>query len=219
MSTEVLSYYDVVNQLPADTVVTFHDTSWEDYEELLARVGETAGMRISYGDGTLTVMTVSSEHESYERFIDRLVSLLSVRLRVNVRFFGSATMKKQKARRGLEPDGCFYVQTADALGKRLQLDFEVDPPPDIAVEIDVHHESLSKFPIYAVLGVPEIWRYDGSQLTIHLRDNDKYVAAGQSRGLPILTGELLTDFLRRLRDDGELKAMLAFEEWLKTQQS
>src|SRR5438132_3493026 len=140
MSTTIdtSKHYDIVTQLPADTVLTFHDASWEDYEELLEQVGEASGKRISYREGTLTVMTLSAEHENYARFIDRMVNLVGVRLRINIRFFGSATMKKQNRRKGLEPDACFYVQTADALGKRIQLDFEVDPPPDIAVEIDVH---------------------------------------------------------------------------------
>jgi Uma2 family endonuclease len=219
VSTQILSYYDVVNQLPADTVVAFHDVSWEDYEKLLEQVGEASGLRISYGDGTLTVMTLSSEHESYERFIESLVSLVRVRLRLNIRFFGSATMKKRKPRKGLEPDACFYVQTADALGKRIQLDFEVDPPPDIAVEIDLHHQSLSKFPIYAALGVGEIWRYDGRELTIHLLEVEHYLTVSQSRALPMLTSQILTDFLRRLRDDGELDAILAFYEWLQSRGS
>ena len=214
MSVQTLTYYEIVSQLPADTVIAFHDVSWDEYEDLLDQVGEPAGLRISYGDGTLTVMTLSSVHESYAKFIEALIGVLRVRLRLNIRFFGSATMKKRKPRKGLEPDACFYVQTADALGKRIDLDFEVDPPPDIAVEIDIHHESRSKFPIYAALGVPEIWRYDGHALTIHLLEGEKYRETTQSPALSMLTSDLLTDFLTRLRDDGELKALLAFDEWV-----
>jgi Uma2 family endonuclease len=219
MITQTASYYDIVSQLPADTVVTFHDVGWEEYEDLLEQVGEASGLRISFNEGRLTVKTLSTEHEKYARFLEKLLTVLSLRRRINILSFGGATMKKSKRRKGLEPDACFYVQTADLLGKRIQLDFEVDPPPDIAVEIDVHHDSLSKFAIYAALGVPEIWRYDGQQLTIYLLQEDTYVTSAQSQALPLLTSQILTEFLTRLRDEGEFQTLLAFDEWLQSHQS
>ncbi len=217
MTTQTASYYDIVTQLPADTVVTFHGVSWQEYEELLEQVGESSGLRISYDHGRLTVMTLGTEHEKYARFLEKLLTVLSLRRRINILSFGGSTMKKAKQGKGLEPDACFYVQTADLLGKRIQLDFEVDPPPDIAVEIDVHHDSSSKLPIYAALGVPEIWRYDGHELTIYLLQQGQYLTVPQSQALPLLTSHVLTDFLTRLREEGELQALLAFDEWLQSQ--
>jgi Uma2 family endonuclease len=215
MSTQTLSYYDLVIQLPEDTVLIRHGVSWEEYEELLEQVGEASGLRISFDSGALKVMTLSPEHESYARFIDSLIGVIRLRLRINIRFFGSSTMKKSKRRKGLEPDACFYVQSADMLGNRIQLDFETDPPPDIAVEIDVHHDSRDKLNIYAALGVPELWRYDGEELMISVLEEDHYVTATHSQALPLLTSQILTDFLTRLRDEGELQALLAFDEWLQ----
>ncbi len=218
MTVQTASYYDIVTKLPSDTVVTFHGVSWDEYEDLLEQVGESSGLRISFDQGTLAVMTLSTEHENYARFLEKLLGFISVRLRLNIRSFGSATMRKRKKGKGNEPDACFYVQRAEALGNRIHLDFEVDPPPDIAVEIDVHHDSSSKLSIYAALGVPEIWRYDGEHLTISVLQQDRYVAVPQSRSLPFLTGEILTEFLTRLRTDGELPALLAFDQWLQSQQ-
>lgn len=219
MITQTVSYYDIVSQLPADSVVIFHDVSWDEYQDLLEQVGEAHGLRLSYDNGTLNVMTLSTEHENYARFIESLVRLISLRLRLNIRFFGGSTMKKAKRRKGLEPDACFYVQSADLLGTRMQLDFEVDPPPDIAVEIDVHHDSLSKFSIYAALGVPEIWRYDGQEMTISVLQEGRYATVTQSQALPLLTSQILTEFLTRLREEGEFQAILAFDEWLQSRQS
>lgn len=217
MTIETLSHFEIITQLPADTVVTFHGVSWEEYEQLLDQIGEASGLRISYINGTLQVMTLSPEHEKYAEFIKRLVSQVSFRLRINILFFGSMTMKRQRSR-GKEPDACFYVQNAALIGNRVQLDFASDPPPDIAVEIDVHHESLSKFPIYAALGVPEIWHFDGHQLTIHHLHQEAYVTAETSLALPLLTSRTLTEFLTRLREEGEFQTILAFDEWLQTQQ-
>jgi Uma2 family endonuclease len=216
MISETTDYYAVVSQMPEDTVVIFHDVPWEEYEELLAQVGEAPGLRISYDDGTLKVLTLSSEHEKYTRFIEKLVTLLSLRLEIRILSFGSATMKKSKRRKGNEPDCCFYVQTAAALGKRIKLDFAVDAPPDIAVEVDVHHASQEKFSIYAALGVPEIWRFDGQQLFIHMWQEDQYVEAEVSRALPMLTSRILTEYLTRMREEGEFEAIIAFDEWLQS---
>lgn len=216
MTTQTRTYYEIVSHLPSNAVVIFHDADWEDYEELLDQVGEASHLRISFSDGTLQVMTLSTEHENYARFIERMVGALSLRLRINIRFFGGATMKRSRQRKGFEPDACFYVQTADALGNRVSLDFETDPPPDIAVEIDVHHDSLSKFPIYVALGVPEIWRFDGEELAMYHLEQDRYERAESSLALPFLTDRLLTEFLSRMRKQGEFQTILAFDEWLQT---
>jgi len=215
--TETLTPYEIVSQLPADTVVTFHAVSWEEYEELLEQVSEASGLRLSYDDGTLQAMTLSYEHENYACFLDKLITVISLRTRINIRSFGSATMKKRKVQKGNEPDACYYVQSANLIGNRMDIDINTDPPPDVAVEIDVHHDSRSKLSIYASLGVPEIWRYDGRQMTIYHRTQGEYVPAEASLALPLLTSAVLTEFLARLRDEGESQAILAFDEWLSAQ--
>ncbi len=210
-------YHEIVTHLPTNTVVIFHDVGWDEYEHLLDQVGESRGLRISYIDGTLQVMSPSAKHESYVRFLEKLSAVISLRLRINILSFGSSTMKKQKARQGLEPDACFYVQTAALIGNRMQFDFATDPPPDIAVEIDIHHGSIYKFPIYAALGVPEIWQFDGQQPTIHQLAQDTYIVTETSRALPLLTNHVLTEFLTGLRDEGEFQTILAFDRWLQTE--
>lgn len=221
MSTQIISQaeaiVEMIDRMPADSVLIQHDVSWNDYEELLDAVGEASGLRICYDEGTLQVMSPSSKHEYVTKLIERLVDRISMRQRIKVLFYGSATLKKQSEQKGAEPDACFYVQTADAVGKKDQIDFNTDPPPDVVLEIDIHHESISKFPIYAAFGVPELWRYDGETLTIyHLRDG-QYVVADVSRALPIFTSAVLTQFLARSPKEDQYDVVLAFEEWLKGQ--
>ncbi|MFN0112451.1 MAG: Uma2 family endonuclease [Blastocatellia bacterium] len=98
----------------------------------------------------------------------------------------------------------------------MNLDFEVDPPPDFVVEVDIHHASTDNEPIYSALGVPEIWRYDGDRMAILHLQNETSVVTEISRALPMLTAEILTEYLNRLRNDGEFAAILAFNEWLRT---
>lgn len=216
MSTELINYFETIKKLPDDSFVAWNDVSWEEYEDILLQVGEASGLRISYDNGTLQVMTLSSEHEHYVRFIESLMTTLRLRLRLNILSFGSATMKKKRRRKGSEPDACFYVRNADALGSRIRIDFETDPPPDIVVEVDIHHDSSAKFPIYAALGVSEIWRYDGKEMTIYHLQQDYYVATESSLSLPFLTSLLLTQSLDRLSREGDLPSLLAFDEWLQS---
>jgi len=143
------------------------------------------------------------------------MTAITLRLRINILSFGSATMRKQGERKGNEPDACFYVQTADQIGNRLSLDFATDPPPDTAIEVDVHHDSRDKLPIYAALGVPEVWRFDGKAVAIYLLEHLGYRESQTSLALPILTNRLLTDTLVRVGSEGELKALIAFDEWLQ----
>jgi len=215
-SAPTTDYYEIVSKLPPATDLIFHNASWEDYEELLDQVGEASGLRISYNNGELQVMTLSAEHEKYVRFFEALMTAIRIRLRIKILSFGSATMKKSRRLKGKEPDACFYVQTADALGARIQLDFETDPPPDIAVEVDVYHVSRDMFSIYAGLGVPEIWHYDGLALSIYKLQDGAYVEVAVSPALPMLTSQILADFLNRLRAEDEYQTLLAFDEWLQS---
>ena len=222
MSTQIISQteaiVEMIGRMPADSVLIQHDVSWNDYEELLDAVGEASSLRICYDEGTLQVMSPSSKHENRAILIERLVDLLSIRQRIKVLFYGSTTIKKQREQKGAEPDACFYVQTADAVGTKEQIDFNTDPPPDVVVEIDIHHESISKFPIYAAFGVPELWRDDGEMLTIYHLCDGQYVLSDASQALPILTSAVLTNFLGRSPKEDQYDIVLAFEEWLKARQ-
>ena len=114
-----------------------------------------------------------------------------------------------------EPDACSYVQSAALVGNRVQLDFTNDPPPDIVAEVDINHDSLSKFPFHAALGVTEIWRYYGQSLVIYRLEQDRYMTSGASLALPMLTGGVLTEFLSRSRSEDQYETLVAFEIWFE----
>ena len=214
MSAVAESYMDAIAALPENATLELRDVAWADYENLLAEVGEASGLRISYDTGIIKVMTLSSEHENYAEFIKRLVDRIGFVFRLKILCFGSATMKRRRQDKGAEPDACFYIQSAPLLGHKIKIDFNADPPPDVVVEIDIHHESLDKFPIYAALGVPEIWRYNGSQGDFYALENGAYQKIETSRALPLLTSAILTDFLNRVPEEGQYETLLAAEEWL-----
>jgi Uma2 family endonuclease len=217
MSTQTSSYYEIVSRLPPGAVTIFTDVSWDEYECLLEQVGEASHLRISFDNGALQVMTLSDQHERYASFLKGVITVIQLRLRISIASFGSMTMRKPQQRKGLEADACFYVQNEHRIGRRLRLDLRTDPPPDIAVEVDVHHNSMNKLGTYAALGVPELWRFDGKALTIYLLDENSYRESETSLALPFLTSRVLTDAVLRLNTDGETAALVAFDKWLQEQ--
>jgi Uma2 family endonuclease len=210
-------YKKMLERLPSGSSLILPQMTWADYEELLKEVGEARGLRISYNEGVIKIMTVSIEHEGLAFFVNNLVNLISYVLRIKILFFGSATMKKIREEKGGEPDVCFYVQSVSRLRNPARPDYSVDPPPDVVVEIDIHHKSdEDKFAIYAALGVPEMWIYEKKKVSFYLLRKGKYVLARKSKALPILTSKVLTEFINRAQREDQYETLLAFEKWLNT---
>ena len=131
---------------------------------------------------------------------------------------GSATFKQKRKAKGVEPDECFYVQNAGRVIGKRQIDLDVDPPPDIVVEIDIN-ESLSKFPLYAALGVPELWRYDGQHAQIYGLAGQTYIEVLASRAFPILTGNALGQYIEQSKTEGQSAALVKFRQWVRASQT
>lgn len=216
MSTETVDYLDAIAHLPAGAILRLPSVSWEEYEALLSDLTEWPGMRVSYDDGKVEIMSPSPEHEEYKEFVLRLVQVLSDESGITLETRGSATYRQKRLMKGAEPDTCFYVQNASRIIGKRTIDLEVDPPPDVVVEIDMTNESLSKFNIYAAFGVPEIWRYDGQQAHIYQLANQTYAEMTASRAFPALTAIALTEFIEQSKTQGQTAALIAFRQWWKS---
>lgn len=205
----------LIERLPPGSTLILTNQTWENYEKLLNEIGEASGLRTSFNKGNLEIMTLSTTHESYSEMVGRFVDRITIFSNVDILFFGSATLKKSRAEKGSEPDACFYVQNAAAIGEKISVNFAIDPPPDVVVEIDWKHDSLYKFPIYAALNVPEIWRYDGYKAAFYKLEEERYVEIENSVALPMLSAQVLSDFLNRNGKESQSKILRDFEEWLK----
>lgn len=217
MTTAVsTNYAEIVAQLPAGSEIYLREQTWADYEDIIESIGEASGLRISFDGRNVKIMTLSTKHEKYVRLIEMLITALSLKNRKRILHFGSATIKSSRPERGSEPDCCFYVQNAELVARLDTIDFSRDVPPDVVVEIDIHHFSLDKFEVYSKLKVPEFWLYDGERMKIYWLENGNYSAVKKSLALPILTDEVLTDFLNRLEKSDQYEILLAFEKWLES---
>ncbi|HLG16125.1 MAG TPA: Uma2 family endonuclease [Blastocatellia bacterium] len=217
MSIESADYLGVIGHLPEGAMLRLEQVSWDDYEQLLDDLAAQSGVRVTFNAGSVEIMSPTHEHEKFRGFITRMAQILSEELGVVLEALGSTTYKLKRLLQGVEPDECFYVEHAsDIIGKK-GIDLNVDPPPDIVVEIDITSDSLSKFPIYAALGVPEIWRYDGEQTTMHQLTDAGYVEIPASRSFPVLTAQALTEFIGQSKTQGQTVALAAFRQWVREQ--
>ncbi len=215
---ERLNYLDAIAHLPAGGTLIFQRVSWEEYEKLLVDLGPGYPSRISYDHGRLEVAMPLPIHETLKDLLVRLMQVLSDELGMDFEALGSTTFSYKDWLQGLEPDACFYVQNIERVLGVRRFDPSAPPPaPDIAVEIDIISESLSRFPIYANLGVPEIWRYDEHEVCIYHLSETGYVEAAASRAFPFLTGKVLFDLLERSITVGQSAALREFRQWVKAQ--
>ena len=150
---------------PAQRLV-LHHAAWSTYEAMLREL-DGRHLRITFAEGSLEIMTLSYEHEKYGRLFDKLVTLLSLGLRVPIASGGSPTLKSSLRDKGLEPDQCYWIKHERRMRDRTAFDGETDPAPELAIEVDVTHSSLDRLAIYAALGVPEVWRFDGLRLLVY----------------------------------------------------
>ena len=201
-------------ELPEQKVI-LHGISWDTYERLLADNDERRVPRLAYDRGVLEAMSPSAEHEGIARNIAMIVSVVAEELEIDVFDAGSTTFKRADLERGFEPDGCFYVQHERRIRGQRRIDLTVDPPPDLVIEVDVTSPSLNKLPVYASIGVSEVWRHAGERLAILVLDGERYVEVATSRVLPPLNAELLSDLVEASRTQGRTVWMRALRDWVR----
>src|SRR5208337_1637637 len=139
------------------------DVDWEGYRSLLNILGDRP-VRVTYDRGTLELMTPLPIHERYKSLFGRLIEMLTEELDLDLYSFGSTTLGREVINRGLEPDECFYISSARKIRDSKNIDLEFDPPPDLAIEIDITGNSGRRLSIYGVLKIPEVWQFDGEIL-------------------------------------------------------
>jgi Uma2 family endonuclease len=206
---------DAIEHLPSGAALLLPNVTWEEYERLQNELGESSDLRIFFDRGKVEIMSILAEHEEYADLLQALIRELTRMLGWKLETRGSATLKRQMRARGAEPDGSCYIQNAERIIGKRRLDLDIDPPPDLVIEIDLTSESVGKFPIHAALGVPEIWRYDSDEVFFYLLENQQYVESLTSRAFPFLASGVLSEFIELNKTDGQDAAIEAFREWAR----
>lgn len=195
-----------------------YDIDWTTYTRLL-RVFERSGrkFRLIYDRGTLEIMSPLWVHEGHGRLLGRFIDVLTEELDLPCRLGGSVTLRRQRKQRGLEPDNCYWIVNAPLVQGKQELDLRFDPPPDLAIEVDVTSSSLNRMSIYAALGVPEIWRLGTGGIAFHILDSDAYIVRPNSLSFPQLAAADLPVFLAQWGQSDDSTIVRQFREWVKQQ--
>ncbi|MEH2425781.1 MAG: Uma2 family endonuclease [Nostoc sp.] len=190
------------------------DISWQQLENILEEMGEKRAARISYSHGWLEIMVPLPEHEKDKEYIGELVRILLDKLQIDFEPFGSTTLKNERMRQAVEPDASFYIQNQAAIIGKNRIDLNIDPPPDLVIEIDI--TSRTRFENYEILGVPELWRHTQQGLEISLLQQGKYIKSESSPNFPnIPIVELVNEYVQQCLTIGRSQAMRNFRDWVK----
>jgi Uma2 family endonuclease len=206
---------DAVDHLPPAAVLTLDGISWEDYETLSDSLGDRPGVRLTYDQGRLDIVTTSLSHEKWKEMLLLLVTTLCEELKIKMESAGQTTLKKMKDLKGVEADTCFYIANAGKIIGKSEINLRVDPPPDLVVEIDKASQALRKFLIYASFGVPEIWRCNVrlNRIQMYALQRGEYVEIPSSLSFPMLDGSVLVRFIEQSHRDGQMAGLAAFRQW------
>jgi Uma2 family endonuclease len=179
-----------------DQRIVLHDVSWKEFELLLAVRGDRAGVRMTYLEGELELMSPSQSHEGIKTAIARILEAWAMDQGLTLEGYGSWTLKNAPKERGLEPDEC-YILGSDPKER-----------PDLAIEVIWTSGGIDKLEVYRGLGVEEVWLWRKGEIEVHVLRGERYHRVEGSLLLP----ELDLDFMARCiaEADSQTAAVRAF---------
>lgn len=205
----------IATEVHNDQRVVFQDVPWGIYLGLL-KASWAGHLRLTYHRGVLEIMTLSKLHEILSELLDNFIKVLTKEYGLEVQSTGSMTMHAEELQSGGEADKSYYIRHEAVVRDREEYDPAIDPPPDLAVEVDLSSKSSRRMLVFAELGVPELWQYDGEHLVFKsLGDDGAYHAIEQSLSFPGLTAADLERFIHRHGTMGENALDEALATWVR----
>jgi len=192
--------------------VVLEDVPWADYEAQLRIIGNRH-IRVNYDSGRMEIMSPLRRHGKDASLLGWLVLALVEELDIPCQAADPVTLKRADLKKGIEPDRLFHFgANAVAVQGDREFDFTVDPPPDLVIEVDITSNSVPRLPIFAALGIPEVWRVDDDEdelQFLYLQPDGTYLPQDRSRAFPSF---LVTEAARFL-EQGQGVDMTA---WIRT---
>lgn len=166
-----------------DHRIVLRDLTWAQYEQIRDIVFERSGVRLSYLDGVLELMSPSIGHEGIKKFLARLLECHAEERGWVFQGYGSWTLENEPRKCAVEPDECYV------------LDLQNREVPDIAIEVEWSHHNPGKLEIYRRLGVREVWRWAGGTIVVHRLRDGGYEEIRPSALLPEVDLDLLAQLV------------------------
>lgn len=207
----------VTTTLISEQRIILQNISWQTFKTMLAEMGDNRATRLAYDSGIVEIMTPLMPHENSNRLIEVFVGVLCEELGLEVKRTGSLTLTRDDLERGGEPDSSYYIQNEALVRGKENIDLAIDPPPDLVLEVEYSRSRIDKLKLYASMGIPEFWRYNGNVLRIYQLQSGQYVELSQSPTFaPVLVNEI-PRFLIASRNVGEITCTRDFRNWVKQQ--
>ncbi len=193
--------------------VVLRSVDWQGYLAIRRSLSSARNTRLTYSQGTLEITMPLEIHEFSTWLIGRFIYILVAELGMDIKTIGSTTLDRPTLDRSAEPDAAYYIQNQPLVAGRT-VDLENDPPPDLVVEVDITHTDIDKLQLYAAMGIPEFWRYNGETWRIYALRDSEYAEVEMSPTFPIVPKTKLYEFLADARLS-EIKADQTLRQWVR----
>jgi Uma2 family endonuclease len=200
--------------------VVLRDLTYEFYKKFCEDIGRQPA-KLAFWNGDLEIMKSRPLHEFYKKMLGRLIDFMALELNIPVAFGGSMTLQRDDLKVGLEPDDCWWIAHEAIVRTRMEFDFCVDPPPDLAIDVELVRSYVSRSSIFAAIGIPEVWRFDGKRLRFCiLNAGGNYDDSESSIAFPFLKPTDIMPYLGPPNDPlDEMSRVKAFVNWARSQNS
>jgi Uma2 family endonuclease len=180
--------------------VTLRGLTWQAYQQILQALPQSRAARLTYDRGVLEIAMPLEEHEYASELIGLFIRVLVGEMGLKLKSLRSTTLDREDLDRGSEPDCAYYIQNQPRVAGR-KIDLAIDPPPDLVVEVDITHTDIDKNRLYAAMGVPELWRYNGRDWRIFQLQDGEYQECDRSPTFDWVEKEHLYQFLAQAQQD------------------
>ena len=223
MATAVRTSESVfLGEVGGEQRVILRDIGWDGYEAILAMRGERPIPRLAYYRGSLELMSPGYRHETMAERLGNFVTILVMESRIDFSCAGSTTLRLRAREAGVEGDKTFYIAHEAIIRANDAINLEADPPPDLAVEVEITSPLADREAIYAALNVPELWVYRRDNRAeaagvrvLHLGADGCYAEAPSSLSFPFLETKDIDDWVRRPKDVSETEWLLQLRDWVR----
>ncbi|MCC5635404.1 Uma2 family endonuclease [Nostoc sp. CHAB 5844] len=201
----------------AETRTLLNNISWQTFKAMLADMGKERNSRLAYDNGRLEIMTPLMPHENSNRLIEGFILVLCEEFGLEVKTTGSLTLTRDDLEKGGEPDSSYYIQNEFLVRGKENIDLNQDPPPDLVLEVDYSKPKIDKLSLYASMGIPEFWRYNGTVLRIYTLLDNQYSEVELSPTFVPISVREIPRFIQESKKIGQLAAKSAFRTWVRQQ--
>ncbi|MBD2438576.1 Uma2 family endonuclease [Nostoc sp. FACHB-110] len=203
----------------AETRTVLKNISWQTFKTMLAEMGVERNSRLAYDNGIVEIMTPLMPHENSNRLIEGYILVLCEEFGLEVKSTGSLTLAREDLERGGEPDSSYYIQNEPLVRNKENIDLTNDPPPDLVLEVEYSRPKIDKFSLYASMGIPEFWRYNGTVLRVYTLSGGQYSEVELSPTFAPVQVRNIPQFIQESKKIGQLAAKKDFRDWVRQQKS